>query len=216
MTEIVSYQIKPTKLVPNSPHPVLHYKKYFSVKDDGKVDASLIYDTFKHNGWDVQWVARYGKYQRSHYHPETHEVMAVLSGPGTIRWGVADTDDDEEKHTYGEAFEDGGLVVEAEVGDVFLVPAGVAHKSFDPSTPTPNVQSLAGGLHGIEGEDPSGVVDRVSHSGFMMMGAYPQGLDWSWSEGGEHLAQFDAIWKVPKPDLDPLEGTRGALGVYWK
>ncbi|KAL6885704.1 hypothetical protein GGI43DRAFT_418933 [Trichoderma evansii] len=216
MSKPMIYRINPTKLVPNSPNPLLHYKSYFS--NGGQVDAAHVYDTFQSNGWQVQWVSRYGKYQRSHYHPETHEVMVVLSGPGIIRWGVADTDDDWEKHTYGQAYEDGGLQIEANVGDVFVIPAGVAHKSFDPRTSTPDVQSLTGGGHGIESgdQDPRDAVCFVPLSGFTMMGAYPQGFTWSWSEGGDHLAQFDVVRNVAKPERDPILGNVGGTSTLWK
>ncbi|KID89482.1 FAD-dependent pyridine nucleotide-disulfide oxidoreductase [Metarhizium guizhouense ARSEF 977] len=214
MPEPTVYQIRPTKLVPNSPKPLLHYKGYFN--KHGKPDAATIYDAFRGNGWDVQWVTRYGKYQRSHYHPETHEAMAVLSGPGIIRWGVADTDDDGDKHTYGTAHEEGALQTEANAGDVFVIPAGVAHKSFDPQAPEPDAQCLTGGYHGIDGENPREIVGRVPLSGFTMMGAYPRGCSWSWAEGGDHLARFEAVWNVPLPTLDPVVGGEGGVGAHWK
>jgi uncharacterized protein YjlB len=88
----IAYDIKPTKLVPNSPKPLLLYRNCFI--RDGKVDATLAHDTFKKNGWDAQWVTTDGRYQRSHYHPATHEVMVVLSGPGTIRWATADLNEE--------------------------------------------------------------------------------------------------------------------------
>ena len=60
--------------------------------------------------------------------------MVVLSGPGTIRWGTTDLTDDPQKHTYGTPgthFEDGSVFLEVEAGDLFVIPAGVTHKSFD-------------------------------------------------------------------------------------
>ncbi|KAJ5281026.1 hypothetical protein N7478_006398 [Penicillium angulare] len=116
-TKIISYDVKPTKLIPNSPKPLLLYKGCFL--RDGKVDAALAFDTFHKNGWDTQWFVTYGHYQRSRYHPATHEAMVVMSGPGKIRWGTADFGDDPEKHTYGTASEDGALYTDVEVGHVF-------------------------------------------------------------------------------------------------
>lgn len=84
------------------------------------------------NGWEPRWVTKYGTHQISHYHGTTHEVMAILSGPGAIRWGVADLDDDPHKHTYGGANEEGGLDMEVDVGDFFVIPARVTHKDYNP------------------------------------------------------------------------------------
>ncbi|KAL4900259.1 hypothetical protein BDW74DRAFT_183010 [Aspergillus multicolor] len=72
-------QLAPTPLIPNSPKPLLLYKNCFFHNSDGKVDTALAYDTFKQNGWDAQWVTTYSRYQRSHYHPQTHEVMVPVS-----------------------------------------------------------------------------------------------------------------------------------------
>lgn len=123
-----SYRLPPTRLIPNSRYPLLHYQKFFDLRD-GAVDILSVYDAFKGNDWDVQWVARYGQSQPSHYHPEAHEVMAVLTGPGTIRFGVGDTDADWHKNTYGDGWEESGLEVQANAGDVFIIPAGVAQSS---------------------------------------------------------------------------------------
>lgn len=212
MNEIISYDIKPTKLIPNSPKQLLLYKNVFV--QDGKVDITRAYDTFLKNGWDVQWVTRYGRTQRSHYHPETHEAMIVVSGPGSIRWGVADLDDDDEKHTYGDAREEGGLLMEVNVGDVLIVPAGVAHKNYDPFTANPDFKPLTGKARGIESDDPRAMVQNVELEGFTMMGAYPRGLNWSWEEKGDP-STFEACWNVEVPTLDPVFGVEGGIRKYW-
>lgn len=77
----------------------------------------------------MQWLVRYSHTQRAHYHSASHECMAVLSGTAMIRSDVADTNADMEKNTHGSAWEDGGIELEAEAGDVFIVPAGVSHKT---------------------------------------------------------------------------------------
>lgn len=213
--EITTYNIKPTKLIPNSSKPLLLYKNCFT--ENGKVSASLAYDTFASNGWDAQWVTTYGHYQRSHYHPATHEAMVVLSGPGTIRWGVADLDDDPQKHTYGTAYEEGGVEVEVNPGDVFVIPAGVTHKSFNPvATQSDAVCLTGGGNHSIDAEDPGKMVGGLKVGGFTMMGAYPRGFDWGWSEGGEHVGRFEEVWSVENAKSDPVLGNKGGITQYWK
>ncbi|KAF9887309.1 hypothetical protein FE257_010304 [Aspergillus nanangensis] len=202
LPEPIVYHIKPTRLIPNSPKPLLLYKNCFF--RDGKIDPVLAYDTFKNNGWDPQWVTRYGRHQRSHYHAESHEVMVVLSGPGAIRWGVADLDDDPEKHTYGDANEAGGLDMVANVGDVFVIPAGISHKNYDPHTANPDFRPLTGGAHVIESDDPRKLVGELPLVNFTMMGAYPQGFTWTWGEGGDHAGRFESVWNVLNPQLDPV------------
>lgn len=213
--QIISYDVKPTNLIPNSPKPLLLYKG--CCLRDGKVDVTLAFDTLKQNGWTTQWVAQYGHYQRSHYHATAHEAMIVLSGPGKIRWGTADFGDDPEQHTYGTASEDGALYTDANVGDVFIVPAGVTHKSYDPNSTANDARGLTeGGNHGIQADDPRKVVGDLEVSGFVMMGAYPHGVEWGWSEGGDHVGRYESVWNVKMPDLDPFFGANGGINDYWK
>ncbi|PLB47661.1 hypothetical protein P170DRAFT_409879 [Aspergillus steynii IBT 23096] len=214
-SQIIAYDIKPTKLIPNSPKPLLLYKNCF-LRDDRTVDATLAYDTFKKNGWDAQWVTTYGHYQRSHYHPATHEVMVVLSGPGRIRWGTADLDENPHNHTYGKGSENGALYVDVNAGDLFVIPAGVTHKSFDVNAKIPDPTCLTGGgAHRIEAEDPRTFVGELQVSGFTMMGAYPRGTSWGWAEGGAHVGRYESVWSVRNEDLDPVLGEKGGINDYW-
>jgi uncharacterized protein YjlB len=212
------YDIKPTALVPNSHKPVLHYKRFFTPDTaSGKVSTTTVYDVMKQHDWDVQWVARYGYQQRSHYHPETHECMAVLSGPGLVRFGVADLVDDWKEHTYGTGFEDGSVLVEAEVGDVFVIPAGVSHKNYDPRAKDMESGFLTGGGHELDGDGGTEVVkDLQMPSTFVMIGSYPQGSGWTWAEGGDHVGRFEEVWNVKLPGQDPLFGDVGGIKDYWK
>ena len=84
-----------------------------------------------------QWVTTYSHHQQSHYHPATHEVKVVLSSPVRIRWGAAN---DPYKHIYGSASEDGMLSTDVEAGDLFAIPAGVAHGSYDRHSPSSDAQ----------------------------------------------------------------------------
>ncbi|KAL2401527.1 hypothetical protein ABEF93_006859 [Exophiala dermatitidis] len=153
--EIKTYHLPPTGLIPNSPHrPLIYYPGLLHLlKDPQKspVDnnhhssldptrlATIAYETFTSNDWDVQWIYRYGRTQRSHYHSSVHECMAVLSGSATIRFGIADGEADGgpgagrgangPTSTHDPSFK--GVFIHAQAGDVFVLPAGVAHKTYD-------------------------------------------------------------------------------------
>ncbi|KAL4760669.1 cupin domain-containing protein [Aspergillus foveolatus] len=219
--EIETYTIAPTALVPNSPKPLLVYKHCFL--RHGRVDLAHAYDTFAANHWDPKWVVRYGRQQTSHYHPTTHEVMVVLSGRGRIRWGEADFGDPANwrKHTFGEAHETGGVETEVEAGDIFLVPAGVAHKSFDTDSEQPDAVVLTGETaHAIDSDDPKEKVIELERqgklTGFVMMGAYPRGVEWTWAVGGDHVGRFEEVWNLPTPEWDPVVGKgEGGIHRFW-
>jgi len=132
-TKVRAYKLPPTLLIPNSPYPLLHYPGIVrDLVSRPNFKTSDIFDLFAQNGWQSQWVARYGPDIQSHYHSTTHEAMVVISGEGaTIRFGVADAPDWKQGALgIGErgAGEEGGLEIRAALGDVFIVPAGVSHK----------------------------------------------------------------------------------------
>ena len=213
--EIKTYHLPPTVLVPNSPRPLLHYKAAFPGSD---CRAVSIHDKLSNNGWQVQWIYRYGRTQRSHYHSSAHECMAVLSGSATIRFGVADTTPDLEASTRSSSGrEDGGIELQARAGDVFVVPAGTAHKTFD-ALPESSFELLTpGDGHGVAADDFRGALAGIKLSGFTMMGAYfPKNEVWDFATGGEHVGACGSIWAVPKPDADPVLGNepRG-LRALW-
>ncbi|KAK3214199.1 hypothetical protein GRF29_28g2361656 [Pseudopithomyces chartarum] len=135
-----SYTISPTPLIPNSPHPLLHYPSLlFPTVSAPNFTCTTLYDLYRSNGWTPQWVARYGATQPAHYHSTAHEVMVVIAGEGaTIRFGVADKGGSESSSSHPtdggngddtDAHEPGGITLTAHKGDVFIVPAGVAHKT---------------------------------------------------------------------------------------
>ena len=224
MPEIASYKLSPNRLIPNSPYPLIHYAKCFTDTKSGD-DAVTVHDLFARNGWQTQWIFRYGSTQPSHYHSATHECMAVLSGSATIRFGVADNNNDNESNaTHSDHNDDdgketdgggGGIEIRAHAGDAFLIPAGVSHKTFDPH-PTDTLALLTpGNGHGIAAAADDGVTStrdalaRVQLSGFTMLGAYPADGVWDFAQGGEHVGAFERVWSVPKPGLDPVVGLDG-------
>ncbi|KAJ4394374.1 hypothetical protein N0V93_003591 [Gnomoniopsis smithogilvyi] len=211
MVEVKKYHLPPTDLIPNSPHPVLHYIGLLDQLHITDHISEKFHDLFHSNGWQTQWIFRYGPTQRSHYHSQAHEVMAVLSGTATIRFGVADTSPDLE--TAAAAHEEGGVEVPAKAGDIFVLPAGTAHKTFD-TTPGDFALLTPGDGHRV---DAKGV---RADGGFTMMGAYPADSEpWDYAVGGERVKgeEYEKVWAVPKPERDPVLGTaeEGICG-QWK
>jgi uncharacterized protein YjlB len=193
MVEVKTYHLPPTALIPNSPQPLLHYP---GLLKDLDCSAPLVHDKFTANGWRTQWIFRYGATQRSHYHSEAHECMAVLSGSARIRFGVADTTDDMEANTTGDGYESGGIVVDANVGDVFVLPAGTAHKTHAVSPDEGFKLLTPGDGHRIdasmEGGDVRKALEKLKLDGFTMIGAYPIGSgEWDFAQGGESEGEYE-------------------------
>lgn len=213
MSEVKTYHLKPTRLIPNSHFPLLHYPAV--LKNKNPPDAVEVHRLFKSNGWQTQWIFRYGPTQSAHYHSQTHECMAVLTGNATIRFGVADTEGDLEASTHGDAQEDGGIEVKANAGDVFIIPAGVSHKTYDPSDGSTFKLLTPGDGHGVDG-DAEKVLDGIELSGFTMIGAYPRGGQWDFAVGGEDNGEYEKVWHVPKPEHDPVFGDahEGLAGLW--
>lgn len=154
--------------------------------------------------------------------------MVVLSGTATIRFGVADTSDNMHANASGADREQGSVEIKAKVGDVFIVPAGVAHKTHDASPEAEFALLSPGDGHGVDvddaengkerGRDLGEVLDQVELSGFTMLGAYPEGCEWDSKEGGEvSKEKWTSVWSVPVPERDPVLGESGeGLVGLWK
>ncbi|KAF2858785.1 hypothetical protein K470DRAFT_220478 [Piedraia hortae CBS 480.64] len=189
------FLIAPTKGLPASPYPLLHYSMALSFPD-----ASSAHDLFSLNNWITQWVFRYGKTQPSHYHSRTHECMAVLSGKALIRFGGSN-----------------GQVLRAKAGDVFVIPAGVSHQTFD-TVPEADFALLTPGegrgIPGTEGEVRN-ALQSLTLDGFTMLGAYPTGGKWDFCTEEDEM-DSEEIWKVPVPAKDPVVGVdqEGLVGLW--
>jgi len=210
--QINKHYLPSIALMPNSPYPLLHYRGVPT-----STNPSELYDHLHINGWRIQWIYRYGSTQRSHYHSSAHECMAVLSGTATIRFGVADTSLDMDENTYGKGKENGGIEVEARAGDFFILPAGMAHKTYNTKPEAEFTLMTEGDGHHISSGDARMVLDGIELSGFTMMGAYPEGSTWDFMEGGEKQAEeFQKVWSVPRPGRDPVlgESTDGLCGLW--
>lgn len=204
MAQVKSYHLPPTRLIPNSPFPLLHYPGFLAERVN--CSAPKAYDLFSSNGWQVQWIFRYGDTQEAHYHSAAHECMAVLSGEATIRFGVADTDEDLEKNTYGHSWEQGGIELHARAGDVFVLPAGTSHKTYR-TKPSGSFALLTPGEgRQITANSTRDALADIELTGFTMIGAYPTGSQWDFMRGGEDHVDFERVWSVPKPDKDPVVG----------
>ncbi|CAI4219558.1 unnamed protein product [Parascedosporium putredinis] len=180
------YFLPPTALMPNSPKPLLHYPSFFTPDE---CTPSNVYKILRNNGWRARWLARYGPNQPSHYHSAVHECMVVLSGSARVLFGVADLTED----IIG--------------GDVFVLPAGLAHKTHDPSPVSEFAWLSPGDGRAPSDEDMEAVMSTVQLSGFTMLGSYPQaGEDWDFAVGGESEGQYEKVWSVPVPERDPVQG----------
>ena len=55
-------------------------------------------------------------YHEAHYHSTTHEGLGVFRGNARLRFGASDDDST-----------DDGVEINVKVGDVIVIPAGIAH-----------------------------------------------------------------------------------------
>lgn len=152
--------------VPNSPLPVLVYHRV--IPPDAVDNADYLEHLFSANGWPPQW--RYGVYTFTHFHSNTPEALGVFSGSAKLQLG-------------GEK----GEIIQVNVGDVLLLPAGVGHKQ-------------------ISADD-----------NFMMVGAYPPNTtaDLCHDEPAKLAARIKAVAKVPLPESDPVTGHSEGSMLLW-
>jgi uncharacterized protein YjlB len=218
MPETRTYHLPPTPLIPNSPRPLIHYRNLFPSEQDRT--PTTLHETFARNKWSTQWIWRYGKDQTAHYHSAAHECMVVLTGSARIRFGVADVHqsdnhgDSSPNSSSNTISEEGGVEVDASAGDVFILPAGTAHKTFN-TLPEASLKLLTPGdghavdLKGVEKAE-------MELEGFTMMGAYPVGSEWDFAVGGESEGVYQRVWEVAKPERDPVLGEEkeGLCGLW--
>jgi uncharacterized protein YjlB len=153
--------------VPNN--PLLPLIVYRAVLVAGPGAAAVCEALFARNDWSAAWVN--GIYAHHHYHSTAHEVLGIVAGWVRVRLG-------------GE----GGKTVELRVGDVVVIPAGVAHKN--------------------EGASPDLVV----------VGAYPGGYGPDMCRPGarEHDRALRKVTAVALPARDPVYGKSGPLFERWR
>ena len=167
-TEVISEILKDDGTFPNNEKlPLLIYKN--AIELDKSDPAATIEKYFNANHWRGSW--RNGIYGFHHYHSTAHEALGVYSGKVKVQLGGPK-----------------GITVDAEAGDVIIIPAGVAHKNLG------------------------------SSQDFGVVGAYPKGQQWDMNYGksGERPQADDNISRVPMPETDPVYGNPGPLLKLWK
>ena len=152
---------------PNSYLPVLVYRKVIPAHEvhiDNWFEVQL-----RSNNWLGIW--RNGILSYNHYHSSSHEVLCVYKGWADVLLGGPK-----------------GEQVRLEVGDVVIIPAGVAHNN------------------------------RWASADFAVMGAYPDGRTWDLltGEAGERPVADETISQLPLPDKDPFYDSDGPLTTLWK
>lgn len=147
--------------------PLILYRN--AVNNADQDSASIIENLFSKNHWVGSW--RNGIYNIHHYHSTAHEVLGVYSGSASVQLG-------------GEQ----GIICELHIGDVVVIPAGVAHKRLK------------------------------SSADFRVVGAYPTGQTWDMCYGkkGERPKTDQNITDVPTPQTDPVLGDEGPLLDLWR
>jgi uncharacterized protein YjlB len=107
MTEPMCLLLKPDDLMPNSPLPVLIYRRAIVPDNEGK--AATFEQLFHDNDWHGVW--RNGIYDYHHFHSTSHEVLGIEVGRAQVQLGGAS-----------------GELLEVEAGDVLVLPAGTGHR----------------------------------------------------------------------------------------
>jgi uncharacterized protein YjlB len=147
--------------------PLLVYKKALQFTE--AVMEKNVKEIFESNGWTNAWTD--GVFNYHHYHSTAHEVLAVIKGSTNLQFGGPS-----------------GVSLLLEVGDVVIIPAGVAHKNLQ--------------------ED----------SDFTCVGAYPLGQEYDMNYGkeGERPKADENIHALPLPEADPIYGSNGPLNKNWE
>jgi len=110
MTEVETFRLEAGEDVPNSPLPVMVYRRAVA----GAGSAERLEATFRRHGWGGLW--RNGIFPWHHFHDDAHEVLGIARGHALVQLG-------------GEA----GPELRLEAGDVVVLPAGTGHKRLSAS-----------------------------------------------------------------------------------
>jgi len=109
---VSKYMIPAYESIPNSSivkRPVYHYHGVFGQDvGAGEMEAYLRKQGVVEPAW------RYTMFNNSHFHANTHEVLAIAQGSATCLFGGDDASV--------------GTKVDVAQGDVVIVPAGIAHR----------------------------------------------------------------------------------------
>jgi uncharacterized protein YjlB len=120
-------------LVPNSSLPLIVRRQPLSLGAD---PAAAFKAVFARNGWTGAW--QDGIFDYHHYHSTAHEVLGVVSGSASVRFGGHKGD-----------------LVGLTAGDVVVIPAGVGHALIDATGTLSVVGAYADGRDvDLIGDDP--------------------------------------------------------------
>ncbi|EPE30557.1 RmlC-like cupin [Glarea lozoyensis ATCC 20868] len=164
-----------TPHVPNSPLPVLIYRSALPPDPD----PNSVCATIEPNNWLKGGVFKH--YPAHHFHSVTHECYAVFKGRSRLLLGRGPLDEESEND----------LLVDLNVGDAIVLPAGVAHCSLE------------------------------SSDDYEYVGLYPKGSphwDNNFCKAGleETIEKEINARAVPIPPSDPVFGAGGPLVEIWK
>ncbi|HVW91000.1 MAG TPA: hypothetical protein VHB74_00190 [Devosia sp.] len=152
---------------PNSQLPLLIYEAAMA-PDEASPEAMEA--LFARNGWSPQW--RSSIYDFHHYHSRSHEALGIARGRATVMLGGPE-----------------GREFDIQMGDVVVIPGGVAHRRLTAS------------------ED------------FLVVGAYPPGQEeWDLLRGdpGDRDKAQKNLAELELPKTDPVGGAGGALMKVWR
>ena len=166
--DVLSHLLPDDGVFPNNPRlPLLVYRRAVDLGTEGA--GAPIEALLRGNGWGGAW--RNGVYSFHHYHSTAHEVLVVYRGSAQVQLGGPN-----------------GITAAIEVGDVVVIPAGVAHKNLGASRD------------------------------FGVVGAYPTGQSPDMNDGaaGERPHTDQTIAALPLPAADPVYGAAGPLVELWR
>jgi uncharacterized protein YjlB len=151
---------------PNSRLPLLLYRSAIS---PAEATPEALEQLFAGNDWPPQW--RSGIYSFHHYHSTSHETLGIAGGSARLMLGGPE-----------------GRELSVGVGDVIVIPAGVAHRRLEAS------------------------------DDFLVVGAYPPAMEWDLLKGepGNRPRADRNIDAVPMPECDPVRGRSGGLLKAWR
>jgi len=121
---IETYVFQDNGFIPNNTLPLIVRRRAVTPSPDDPAKSFEV--LFRNNGWSNSW--RNGIHDYHHYHPNTHEVLGIASGSGSVRFGGED-----------------GELVAITTGDVVVIPAGVGHALINGSDDLLVVGAYPGG-----------------------------------------------------------------------
>lgn len=161
---IISYYFENDGDIPNNILPVVIYKNALQYMPNKNFES-----TFLQNGWANNWHDII--LTEDHFHSNTHEVLGLKSGKARLMLGGRK-----------------GTIVNVEMGDVIILPAGVGHYSINNSMD------------------------------YQFVGGYPNGADWNLHFGlkkEDSPTILAEIANISLPVKDPIFGHNGPLFEYW-